>query len=58
MPKKITKNEINNVLIWLETEMTVADLARKIKVNPRHIAVYTRIALVVRKLYKDGILKK
>ena len=54
MPKKITQTEIKNTLLWLTTDMTVADLARKIKMNPRHIGVYTRVALVVRKLVKEG----
>lgn len=54
MPKKITQTEIKNTLLWLTTDMTVAEFGRRIKMNPRHIGVYTRIALVVRKLVKEG----
>lgn len=53
MPKKITQTEITNVLKWLNGEITTADLARKIKLDPRHMQVYVRTALVVRKLYQE-----
>lgn len=56
--KKIKKNEIENVELWLQDKMTIADLARKLKINPRHMQVYVRIALTVRELYRNKTLIK
>jgi len=54
--KKIKKSEVENVMLWLEDGITLADLARKIGANPRHMQIYVRIALVVRELYKNKTL--
>ena len=51
--KKIKKAEIENVQLWLEDKITIADLARNIGSNPRHMQVYVRIALVVRELFRN-----
>lgn len=56
--KKIKKSEINNVILWLEDKITIADLARKIGQNPRYMQVYVRIALVTRELYRNKTLIK
>lgn len=56
--KKIKKSEVENVMLWLEDEITIADLARKIGQNPRYMQVYVRIALVARELYRNKTLIK
>lgn len=56
--KKIKKSEVENVTLWLEDKLTVADLARKLGQNPRHMQVYVRIALTARELYRNKALIK
>lgn len=56
--KKIKKSEIENVSLWLEDKITIADLARKLGQNPRHMQVYVRIALTTRELYRNKTLIK
>lgn len=53
MQKNVDKNEEKQVLEWLRGNITIADMARNLGIDPRTTKPYVRITKTVKKLYMD-----
>jgi len=53
MQKNVSKLEQELVLEWLRGEITIADMARKLDIDPRTTKPYVRITKTIKKLYMD-----
>ncbi len=53
MPKKISKQDEKFVIEWLKGEITMAEMARQLKMNHRTMLPYVRVAKTIKKLYSD-----
>lgn len=53
MQKNVSKKEQEQVLEWLKGNITIADMARNLDIDPRTTKPYVRITKTIRKLYMD-----
>jgi len=53
MQKNVSKEEKQLVLEWLQDNITIAEMARKLDIDPRTTKPYVRITKTVKQLYMD-----
>ena len=56
MQKNVSKEEKQLVIEWLQGNITIAEMARKLDIDPRTTKPYVRITKTVKQLYMDRVI--